>query len=148
MNATNRKNTDDGHPSAAWAQLQRHGWYAHYVPPQTAADWHINAHTHGFPTRTGHRDFQIVMPVTPEHAHMLFDTLFERVQQGHVFKAGDVIPDLIVDNDGNDRPVRIIDARENGRNVLRLIFPDKHWLFPGDAGVDSQCAAQLTVDTE
>ena len=55
----------------------------------------------------------------------LLNTIALRVQAGESFQAGDMIKGLYEDCD-----IRLDLFRETGRDILRLIIPDKHNRFP------------------
>lgn len=113
----------DGKNYAEWeaSQYAEWGWIMHIVidhDPQSPSGF--NAHTHGMDL-IGHPDFQITLPLSNDHISSFFHTLCSRVKNGERFKNGDVITDLCA----NDYKVRFIDATENDRPVLRLVFADK-----------------------
>ena len=99
--------------------LEKTGWYAHYVFGETPD--RMNIHTHGLRELFDHPDLQIVFPLPQETAHGILTTLCDRIKAGEKFKAGDMLSKVI-------RPpflIRLIDAQEGDRDVLRLVFPDK-----------------------
>jgi hypothetical protein len=103
-------------------QLSEYGFYIHVVPehdPQSPSGF--NAHTHGIDL-IGHPDFQITLPLKSfDHVAAFFHEMCSRVKKGQSFSHGDIIHDLIA----NDYVVRLIDATECDRPVLRIIFADK-----------------------
>lgn len=143
-----RAHDEQPRPHDKWADaaMKRYGWYAHFVP--LPDQWENNAHTHGFVESAGHCDIQIVVPMSPEHCHLIFTDLYARIKQGLQLHHGDEVPDLIKDRDNVSRPVRIVAAHEEGRAVYRLVFPDRAWRFPDDPQCDVDFARQVTINTD
>lgn len=126
---------DSGKDYAAWeAQMYaEYGFIMHFVidhDPQTPSGF--NAHTHGMDV-IGHPDFQITLPLSKESIASFFHTMCNRVKKGEKFKDGDVISDLCA----NGYKVRLINAEECERPVLRLVFADanNHYM-PSDISED------------
>lgn len=133
---------------------QKIDWIIHFVVNGAMCDccgevensfpeYMCNAHTHGMEIY-GHLDFQIVLALDPQITGALLNDMGLRVQAGEKFKAGDVISDLISNYD-----VKLVEAEETGRTVLRILLPDKNGLFPGDDGCEypySQQQCFLTVN--
>lgn len=128
---------------------ETHGFYAHYVfateaqaPARGRGPHYGNMHTHGFPeSYDGQLDIQIVLPIPPEHGHGIFWEINDLLKKGTRFAHNDEIAGVL-------RPpykIRLFKTTETGREVLRLIFPDKNGLFPGDAGVDPMYGGQETA---
>lgn len=102
-----------------WEQknLRKHGWIVHYViddPGPTGA----NIHTHGL-HNFGHPDFQIVVPLPQTVAHDILINLVDRVKAGEQFQAGQKVDKVI-----RAFSVKMIEATECGRPILRVIIPD------------------------
>lgn len=104
-------------------QLAEHGFYIHVVPhDDPASPSGFNAHTHGMDL-IGHPDFQITLPLKSlEYVSTFLHAMCSRVKRGQSFSHGDLIDDLV----SGGFVVRLIDATEHGRPVLRLVFADKH----------------------
>ena len=85
-----------------------------------------NAHTHGM-DRYNHLDFQLVLKYPKEEVMRILNTLGLRVKAGERFQAGDFVTGIY-----EDCAVRLDEIEENGRNVLRVIIPDKYGRFPED----------------
>jgi len=68
----------------------------------------------------------------------VFDKTFKA---GEKFKAGDLVEKVI-----KDLPVMFVTAHEGGRQLLRIIFPDKNGKFPNEKGCDRQFALQPAVE--
>lgn len=96
------------------------GWYAHYVSDQPETPFHVNYHTHGLQHTFKHKDIQACLPIEFHTLHSIVVGLIEEIKAGKTFASGDISLDII----GNDFPVTFMDAKENGRDVLRIIFPD------------------------
>ena len=74
-----------------------------------------------------HLDFQTVINFPQKHICYLLNTMGMRVQSGETFHDGDMVSGIYEDCD-----VRLKKVRETGRDVLRLIIPDKYNRFPED----------------
>lgn len=85
-----------------------------------------NAHTHGM-ERYNHPDFQLVLNYPPQEVARILNTMGLRVQAGERFKTGDFVEGIYL-----DCPVRLDEAEECGRTVLRIVIPDKYNIFPED----------------
>lgn len=81
-------------------------------------------HTHGL-AKYGHPDLQIVIEYPPQEIARILNTIGLRIQDGARFAAGDLIEGIYEDCD-----VRLDTFEETGRNVLRVIIPDKFNRFP------------------
>jgi len=107
-------------------QMQKHGWYIHFVAVDPDSPTGFNAHTHGLQERQDHPDFQIVIPMPERMLHPIMITLADRVKTGERFRAGQMLDDVITGKDGGQLLVKLVDAKECDRPVLRVIIPDKH----------------------
>jgi len=127
---------------ANWEQenLKKNGFYIHAVPCSDN-DKFMNFHTHGFDRTWDHPDFQMVFPIPPGAVRSIFWTIADRVKAGEKFKAGDLVEKVI-----KDLPVMFVTAHEGGRQLLRIIFPDKNGKFPNEKGCDRQFALQPAVE--
>ena len=85
-----------------------------------------NAHTHGM-ERYKHKDFQIVLAYPSQEIGWILNSMGLRVQAGERFQAGDMVAGIYEDCD-----LRLDEAEEDGRNVLRVVVPDKYNRFPED----------------
>jgi hypothetical protein len=111
--------------------MEKHGWYAHYVPSGDKTPTGANYHTHGLERSFGHRNIQIILPLEPKTAHDLTHAIIAKIKEGIRFEAGVDYTDIMQ----NDYKVRFIAARESGRDVLRLLIPDKEGEFKGKFAV-------------
>jgi Domain of unknown function (DUF4262) len=101
--------------------MEEYGFYTHIVPASFNGLNMINAHTHGLPASCGHSNFQIVLPLDSELIQTLLHNLVDRIKDGAIFKAG-MVDNKLVKNFN----VTFQDAEEGGRNILRIILPDKY----------------------
>lgn len=85
-----------------------------------------NFHTHGL-GKYGHPDLQIVIDYPPQEIARILNTIGLRIQAGERYSPGDLIKGIYEDCD-----VRLDTFEETGRNVLRVIIPDKFNRFPED----------------
>ena len=107
-------------------------WIIHYVFDDPGPYPYLcNAHTHGNSIngmeKYHHLDFQMVLNLPQEHICYLLNTLGRWMQNGESFYNGDMVSGLY-----EDCSICLKKARETGRDVLRLIIPDKYNRFPED----------------
>jgi len=100
--------------------LKKHGWFLHFVLPDEQYPFKINIHTHGFPEKFNHLDVQICAPLSPGTAQGIMNAIVKKIQKGKVFKANTQYNGII-----ERFPVLIRAAREDEREVLRIVLPDK-----------------------
>jgi len=115
---------ESGKDYAAWeAQMYaEYGFIMHFVTEHDdQSPSGFNSHTHGMDI-LGHPDFQITLPLSMEAISSFFHTMCNRVKKGEKFKHGDVIDDLCA----GGYKVRLIEAEECERTVLRMVFADKN----------------------
>ena len=70
-------------------------------------------------------DFQLVLRLPNEGIMYILNTLGLMVQSGRRFCDGDMVSGILEDCD-----VRLMKFEETGRQVLRVIIPDKYNHFP------------------
>ena len=150
---TDAHNHEEGHECAmcsgkmtadsleAWEKemTRKHGFCSHFVGDPDCR--YSNYHTHGFRKTWDHDDFQIVVSIPPNVANNLFWTFADRVKAGERFSDGSQVDKIL-----KGHLVHLKKAREGGRDVLRIILPDKNGLFPEDHGVDRYFGMQETVE--
>lgn len=108
--------------------IKEFGWVAHGVPK--------NYHTHGLQENFDHPDIQIVFPMPPHICHPLANIVVELIKGGKKFTEGDINFDILA----GDFPVRFIKAKECGRDILRMILPDKQGkLLPEEISPPYDC---------
>ena len=100
-------------------------------------DYICNAHTHGM-EQYGHLNFQLVLHCNPNEIGYVLNTLGLRVQAGERFKAGDMVEGIF-----EDCPVRLDEAYECGRKVLRVVIPDSRNRFPENPACEYPYSYQL-----
>jgi hypothetical protein len=125
----------------AWQdrQMATVGWYAHYVYQDPAIPAGANCHTHGLEETFGHPDFQLVIPLHPRVARGILNELVEGVKSGRRFEPG--LHTGVIRNIS----VLIAGTIEGGRQVLRIILPDRHGqIGPSAEGVFGLQVADLT----
>jgi Domain of unknown function (DUF4262) len=105
------------------SNLLKHGWIVHFIAEGAETPTGFDAHTHGLQENYNHPDFQIVIPLPQKVGHTLMITLADRVKAGERFQAGQKVAEVI---HGAGGLVKLIDATECGRPVLRVILPDPH----------------------
>ena len=107
--------------------MKKYGWMVHFVTPDNDYPFNVNIHTHGYPEKYKHPDMQICAPISPEIAQAIMHTITKRLEKGKVFKANKKYKNII-----EGFTVLIHSATENGRDVLRIVFPDKHGSFDSE----------------
>jgi hypothetical protein len=107
--------------------MEQYGWMIHFVMPDEDYPFNVNIHTHGFPEKFKHLDMQICLPINPDNTQGIMNNIARLLNEGKAFKANKKYKDII-----ERFPVLMIPATENGRKVLRLVFPDKHGSFDGE----------------
>jgi hypothetical protein len=107
----------------AWEQemMEKYGWLQHYISEDPDLPCGINHHTHGLPRTYGHLDLQLVGPLEMEVGGGIFCDIVNRIRSGERFKDGDVLVGILQ----NGYLIKLIAAKECGRDVLRVILPDK-----------------------
>lgn len=103
------------------------GWYAHYVTDDPGTPFQFNYHTHGFPQKFGHPDIQVCFPVPFDIAHRIAWSAAHHLEEGGKLEAGKS-SDAILEG----YEVMCIKAHESGRDVIRLVLPDKNGRFEGE----------------
>lgn len=98
------------------------GWYGHIVENADGPTG-FNCHTHGLAV-----DFQIVFPVSHYVADSVLTTMADRSKGGEKFIDGQEIHGVI-----RNYPIKLALATESGREVLRIILPDRHGKFGKEA---------------
>lgn len=86
--------------------------------------------------------FQMVLRTSNQEICRILNTLGLRVQAGERFHAGDFVSGIYEDCD-----IRLDAFEETGRQVLRVIIPDKYNVFPEEERCVPVYRLQL-LDTE
>ena len=97
-----------------------------------------NVHTHGMRELYGHPEFQFVLNIGSDKVLPILNTLGLMVQDGKRFKAGDTVSGVLLDRD-----IRLFEATNNGKKILRVIIPDQHNHFPDDEDCEDIFKLQL-----
>jgi len=101
-------------------KIAEYGWIIHHVSDDSNSPTKTNVHTHGLQEYLNHTDLQIVLPLPKDTIQFVLDSIVRRIKDGEKFGNGDVIEDVIA-----NFSVKIIDATDGDRPVLRIIFPDQ-----------------------
>lgn len=100
--------------------LKKYGWCIHFNFDAPNFPYSVNVHTHGFPDKLGHPDLQICYPLSKESAFNLLISIAEAIRAGKFLAPGMVYSDFLM-----NYKVEIAEAEDDGRKVMRIIFPDK-----------------------
>ncbi len=106
--------------------IDRFGWTAHYVVDDSDCPYGINAHTHNIYESLGHKDFQICFNIKPQLINTLFFNLANDVKNGKTYESGKKYDNVLT-----NYQVEFLDAKECGRDVLRLLIPDENGKYEG-----------------
>ena len=98
--------------------LTERGFYVHYVGGDPTSPTNFNAHTHGL-ERLNHLNFQFIVQLPQQVGHNILCTLAEWVKEGQRFESGQLVEHVI-----RGFPIKLVEASEDDRKVLRIIFPD------------------------
>lgn len=106
----------------AWenVMINTHGWYVHLIPSTVNKDI-MDIHTHGIKESFGHDDFQIVAPLPDITAQSIFASFIDRIKAGEKFVNNQIVSKII-----GGYEVKLVNAIESDRIVLRIILPDKY----------------------
>ena len=104
--------------------MKLHGWMIHYVTPDEEYPYRANIHTHGFRENYRHPDIQICVLLSPDAVQGILNTVADRIKAGERFRANRKYNNII-----EKFPVLMCSATEGGREVLRIVFPDKNGSF-------------------
>lgn len=94
--------------------LEKHGWYIHYIIETS------NHHTHGLTDKFNHPDLQIALNIDPKIVNSIFHRVVELIKKGRAFSHNDVVEHIIK----APFKVKFVNAKEEQRDVLRIILPD------------------------
>ncbi len=99
--------------------LKKSKFFVHLVmtDPDTKG---ANIHTHGFPESYNHPDIQIVMALPQQIAGAILHTAHDIIKEG-----GKLELEKAYDQFLHGYNVQFVWAIENGRDILRMILPDK-----------------------
>lgn len=107
----------------AWEKekLSRLGWIIHYTRGDRNSPTGVNIHTHGLEANFDHTDLQVVLPIEENHIQSILHLIVDRIKDGDRFVDGEMVEGIL----GNGMLVKMVEAKEDGRSVLRVIFPDQ-----------------------
>lgn len=121
--------------------LEEHGWLVHFVFESNGElNGLANCHTHGLLENFGHKDLQIVLPISPENAHPLLSGIVSQIKEGRVFE-----PDIATSKVISNFDVFFKEFEENERTVLRLILPDPNGKYPSDEDCEDPYNRQFEI---
>jgi len=100
--------------------LVDNGFYVHLVGQDNGSPTNFNAHTHGLDRFDDHLDFQVIIPLPPEIVHGILTVLSERVKEGERFAPNQLVDKVLT----GGVQVKLVEAKEDNRKVLRVILPD------------------------
>lgn len=122
-----------------------YGFYVHAVVPcEHHPNDTYNVHTHGLDKTRNHRDLQIVLPIAPSLAHKLIWDIVNLIDnKGFKCVPGKRCSELL---EGMD--VEFMLTQEDGRDVIRILLPDKNGKLPSDKDCDEAFRHQTSIDTD
>ncbi len=91
--------------------MEKYGWYIHFLPD--------GSHTHGLQESFNHPDLEIKFFLNPNTAGFVFSNCIDKIKEGTIFNDGDVVEHII-----SGYSVKLINALESERSVIRIILPD------------------------
>ena len=117
--------------------MKSHGWYCHFIFDDKDSPYNRNVHSHGVLESFDHPDFQVMGAIHAETCHHIIAGVIDQVKDGKKFKSVDKLGNIV--NDTMD--ILFIDAKECGRDVLRIILPDPDGNVDADK-IDSKWVGQ------
>lgn len=116
--------------------MEKYGWIAHMVFAEDGV--HANYHTHGVRNHFNHKDFQISLNLNTQIAHGVLTNVVELVKKGNRFEEGIRYSNVIYNYD-----VEFKIFTEDGREVYRILLPDKNGYLPTEDGCSELYKSQL-----
>lgn len=119
--------------------FDKFGWIIHMVAND---DGSLNAHTHGLPEKYGHIDLQIALNMPPNVIGSVMHTIVDEIAAGRTFKEGEIADKII-------KPpykVTFVKRMECGREVLRVIIPDKDGNLEQDKQIPGYASQWIQKD--
>lgn len=121
MEAFSTKALEEAFPDFENDCMEKYGYYGHLVSSgDLNSPTGCNFHTHGFWKSWKHPDIQIVIPVPQNIASPLFNSAKEIAMKG-----GQIVPGVKYSFFLEGYDIEFAWAVESGRDVLRMILPDK-----------------------
>lgn len=126
--------------------IEKHGFCVHFViytakPPSRRR--YQSIHTHGLEqSQGGHYDLEITLPVSGEDAAEVISNVVDKIKKGKEFRDGDIESGILVGYD-----VKFVKRKESGRDILRILLPDRDGRYPEHADCDPRFSEQdLFID--
>jgi hypothetical protein len=121
--------------------FKEYGWFAHIVPDPDFPNG-MNYHTHGLDVSYNHKDIQVCLSINPKLIHSLVSDVIDQIKKGQTFESGQVVSRIV-----RGMNVTFANAKEDNRDVLRMIFPDSAGLLDRKNMVDERFKAQYDGTT-
>lgn len=112
--------------------LFQYGYCVHAV---SCGHINTNYHTHGLPEMKNHIDLQITLNIQPQEVFDIFHLLIAEINKGKTFTKDSSIKYL-------NKPLKLMETFESGRQVLRIMLPDSNGKFPEDENCNFEYALQ------
>lgn len=90
-----------------------------------------DAHTHGLTEYFNHPELRIVLDCGLNTVGYILNDFCIRIRNGEVFRPGDFVDDVI---EGYKIRIDSVKEIDDQVEILRIVFPDKEGLFPGESG--------------
>jgi hypothetical protein len=100
--------------------MEEYGWYALYFAHHDESPTDFVACTYGFQESYKHLDVQVVMRMEESRLHPILVHIALSIKGGMKFTPGEVTGEIL-----RDFNCKIMAAKFEGRDVLRIILPDK-----------------------
>lgn len=100
----------------------------HYVFVDDGCPNRINYYIHGLDQTFNHQNLQICFPISKDVAHDILEDMIDKIREGIVFRPGINYPEII----GGGFCIELKNAKECGRDVLRLVFPNTGGTYEGE----------------
>ncbi len=127
--------------------MEKYGWYVHFVMDDLDYPYGMNVHTHGLADSQKHPDLQICLPMSAKSCHeILINAIEDNVKKGIIFEHGKKYGNIIMPSPGSGKMsylVLFLNAKENGRDVLRMVFPEKDGGFIGEMAREQMCGCEI-----
>lgn len=123
---------------------KKFGWYIHIVDRgDDSCPYGFNAHTHNLRKILDHPDLQIVFPLPQDIVQPIFTNLVTMMKnENRRYTAGEV---YYPHNGDKSYPITFINAIESGREVLRVILPDRYGKVLQDEFEDDRYIDQYII---
>ncbi len=113
----------------------------HYIQGDELRPFGISAHTHGLEDY-GQTEFELVLPYSQDDMATFFNSLIAMVvDDGRHFEEG-CYTDILTD-DYRMYFIEMPDFYQEGKKVLRIIYPDEEGKMPWEEGCEKHYAMQI-----